>query len=495
MRRRVVLAILLVLFGVLGYSLFRRHSGERAGDARAEAVEGSQESGSGADTPEEGAAASNSGASDKPQETASGDAGQADTGVADEPTLERPMRVVSSGWDLIAPGVVANGGPSTADGSAYADRGFELDFRVVDGADGIRDALARGGEQKEGADVAILPLPAFAASYEKLRALKPKVFFVTGWSKGREGIATRSDEALTDPDDDDEYNLRGIPGESATFLSLFFMDLAGIPLEDVDIDENAGGVDLEYAAVARAESSLDAIPDGLRVRISTADAVQAIPVVAITSKGFIDRHQRTLDAWAQGWLEGTETLESDVPGAARTIASKADDIDALELIDLLGWVSFATPRENAEMVGLSGRSAVNLEHLFQIAWRVWREAGVITSPSPQAMPISTTTIVGLVQSELRGSSEESGEIESTDDVLLVHRQPDLDEEEFVEQIGLLAGLFERSKIEVTVNWNRSKSEEMIEQASERFDISQSRLERGRAVPGSGEASIEVFKVK
>lgn len=195
-----------------------------------------------------------------------------------------------------------------------------------------------------------------------------------------------------------------------------------------------------------------------------------------------------------GW-RGAETLEKDVPGAARTIASKADDIDALELIDLLGWVDFAPPRENAEMVGLSGRSAVNLEHLFQIAWQVWREAGVITSPSPEAMPISTTTIVGLVQSELRKTGGEDSEVESTDDVLLVHRQHGLDDKEFVEQIGLLAGLFERSKLEVTVNWNESETDEMVEQASERFDISQTRLDRGRAVPGAGEASIEVFKVK
>jgi ABC-type nitrate/sulfonate/bicarbonate transport system substrate-binding protein len=494
MRRRVVLAILLILFGILGYSLFRRHSSGQATEARAEAAEGGQAADS-ARARNEGADASNRGGSGQPRETTSADAGQADTGVAAERTLERPMRVVASGWDLMAPGVVANGGLSTADGSAYADRGIKLDFRVADGVDGIRGALARGGDKEEGADVAVLPLPAFAASYEKLRALKPKVFFVTGWSKGREGIATRGEEALTEPDDEDGYTLRGVPGESATFLSLFLMDLAGVPLEDVDIDDNAGGVDLEYAAVARAETPLDSIPDELRVHISTAEAVQAIPVVAITSKGFIDRHQRTLDAWAQGWLEGAETLEKDVPGAARTIASKADDIDALELIDLLGWVDFATPRENAEMVGLSGRSAVNLEHLFQIAWQVWREAGVITSPSPEAMPISTTTIVGLVQSELRKTGGEDSEVESTDDVLLVHRQHDLDDKEFVEQIGLLAGLFERSKLEVTVNWNESKTDEMVEQASERFDISQTRLDRGRAVPGAGEASIEVFKVK
>lgn len=100
----------------------------------------------------------------------------------------------------------------------------------------VEGALARGGGDKDGADIAVVPFCELVASYERLRALSPEAFFVVGWSRGREALVSARD-ALPSPTDKPDPKAdpkAGVPlvgeaGDAATFLGLFALDANGIP--------------------------------------------------------------------------------------------------------------------------------------------------------------------------------------------------------------------------------------------------------------------------
>ena len=106
--------------------------------------------------------------------------------------------------------------------------GVPVSLRPVDAMASVEGALARGGADKEGADIAVVPFSDLVASYERLRALSPEVFFVVGWSRGREALVSTK-EALPSSADKPEaksgdkpaVSMVGAPGDAATFLGLF----------------------------------------------------------------------------------------------------------------------------------------------------------------------------------------------------------------------------------------------------------------------------------
>src|SRR5690606_19588342 len=103
------------------------------------------------------------------------------------PAMDRPLRVVSLGWDLAVPGHLANL-PDKSATSAMESQDMRMELRSVAKLSAIKEALANGGAHAKGADIAILPLPEMVAAYEDLRALKPQIFFIVGWSRGRDAL-------------------------------------------------------------------------------------------------------------------------------------------------------------------------------------------------------------------------------------------------------------------------------------------------------------------
>src|SRR5262249_32300007 len=95
--------------------------------------------------------------------------------------MERPLRAVTLGWDPAAPAVLANGGLDPTEASDFTAAGVTTHVRPMEAMSAIEGALARGGGDKDGADVAVVPFSDLVASYERLRALSPEVFFVVGW--------------------------------------------------------------------------------------------------------------------------------------------------------------------------------------------------------------------------------------------------------------------------------------------------------------------------
>jgi hypothetical protein len=400
------------------------------------------------------------------------------------PLMKRPLRVVSLGWELIAPGVVANGGAKPGVDSAFAKERLPVQLAAFKSMEEVEAALARGGADPLGADVAIVPLPELVASHERLRALAPRIFLVLGWSRGRDGLMARSGVSLARPPRTRQVHLVGAPGSSATFFSLYMLELAGVPLGRVRLLE---GADKKRAAKAPFAAAERPLPSGFsgdrKFLVTTADATKLVPVVAVAPEGLIKKHERALSTWGQVWIRGVERLQQDVPAAARQVAALKTAPHALDLLKRLGQIDPAPLMDNARLAGLAGRSPVTLEQLFRHCWRIWRAVGLISSPAPEVAPIHVwimasmvRTYPALVEAEptpAPGKSRKDGKAPGADTQTLLVHEPAArrwNERELAGQLALLAGVFERAALVVSVRESLARARGLVAMASSRFEL-------------------------
>jgi hypothetical protein len=417
--------------------------------------------------------------------------------------MDRPLRVVGLGWDTIVPGVLANRGLEPGAESAFGKAGVEVRLAAFDKMASVEAALARGGADKDGADVALVPLPAFVASYERLRALSPEVFFVVGWSRGREALIAAKGDLLT-ASPPAEVKMAGAQGEAATFFGLLALDLAGVPPAQVKL-----------LAPGAKEAALDAVDRGAtdpgdtgrsKVLVTTADASRLLPFVAIAQKGILDKHTPALTAWARTWLAAQKQLEGDPPAAAREVAAAQGAPEPLALLKRLGEMSATPLGDVVRVAGLSGRGAVTLETLFHHAWRIWRASGVLATPAPESAPVNTAVVAALVRSDAElakppapGAGKPPKASGDKARVLLVARHPEgkVDEAAFLSTVGLLGGVFERNTLRVTIKGgagvDAARTKKLVENAQGQFDLAPGRLVVGTKAVDKSSAAVEVLE--
>lgn len=441
--------------------------------------------------------------------TASATSSAKEPNARPEPLLDRPLRVVSIGWELAAPGLLVNGGMTPSPTSEFSAAGLTVHLAAVDGMASVEAAMARGGADKDGADVALVALPSFVASYEKLRALSPEVFFVVGWSRGREALVS-SHDALPSPPVKGELKMAAVAGEPAAFLGLFVLDAAGIAPADVRLV--APGSKVEDAPLAAIDRGVEGGPDAARknLLLTTADTPRLIPFVAVSPRGMLEKSGPALSAWARVWLEGMKRLAADAPSGARQVAAVRGAPDPLALLKRMGEMAPATLGDNARVAGLSGRGALTLEVLFQRSWQLWRGVGLLATPSPDAAPVSNAVVATIARAQpslveppaVRPSEGQDGKkFDGASDkgkALFVHRLPEgkLDEDALVASAGLLATVFERSPVRIAVHQggavDGARTKRMIERIQDRFDIPPGRLVPAKSALGKGAAAIEVL---
>lgn len=400
-----------------------------------------------------------------------------------DPDAPRPrLTVVALGWEVLAPGVLANDGMTPGDESAFARAGLDVTFSSVVDAEEIEVRLGRGGDDERGADVALMPLPVFVASYERLRALSPQVFHVVAWSRGRDVLT--GDAGLLQHPPRGELRLYGEPGSSSTLLGLFALDQAGVSPERVRLMEDTGTARRHGLRALERRKSRQV--DARDLVLSTAEATHLVPVVAVAPAGVVDGRRADLVTWSTVWMDGTTTLSRDPAAAARNLAAQRGAPEAVDLIDALGWLDFTDLHRAAQAAGLSGRGAVELDGLFHRTWSLWREVGLLTTPPPQRVPLTATVIADLARSaepvgpqpasssaRHGGDSDDAGE-------LLTHEVPGRRlkadaESKLVAEVGFLAGVFSRSTLEVWVPRSPEAGSRVASHATERFGLAEGRV--------------------
>lgn len=420
--------------------------------------------------------------------------------VAPSPVLapERPLRVTALGWELLGPAVIANDGLTPGAASQFQQAGLAVELTIAKTSEELAAQLARGGGSKEGADVALLPLPTFVASYEQLRALAPEVFFVIGWSNGRDALATERSKLLTEGTSASQIALVGAPGQPATLLGLFALEQAGVDLDHVELipahDDRA-----KHATLRAVERTQANIVDARDLVLTSADAPRLIPMVAVAPAGFVHGNTDALARFTRVWLSGVEQLGADVPDAARRIAAQPGAPEAVALLERMGYVSFADLADAVHLAGLSGRGAVSLESLFQRTWSLWREVGVLSTPAPEHAPLDNLVLASVALGE--GAPVVLGHAQprrAGERLVLVHCVPPdaaLDQEALVDEIGFLAGSFVRAEIELSVRRDKQaprRDRQIIAEAIERYDLDANHVRTGPRIRKGELACIRVL---
>lgn len=407
------------------------------------------------------------------------------------PKQDRALQVVVYGWELAVPMVAANHGLDPSPQSEFSKAGVSVKVGVTDRLSMIENALARGGQDRDGADIAVLPLPSFVAAYERLRALNPEIFYVVGWSRGRDALMG-SKELLSIPPVG-ETTIAGNDGTAPLFLGLWAMDLAGYSSTNLKLLPSSKAAEAQNSAQDRTSPFEGAHRLTL---LSTADASRLIPYVAVAQRSLIERQTAALGSWARGWIAGQRIIESDPAEAARHVGAVQGAPGPLPLLKGLGEMQSSSLPDAIRAAGLSGRSAVTLDTLFQQSWQLWRAYGALSTPAPDTVPVSTVVLTNLARSEVipppRETSPRIGSEKGKP--LLVYRQKEgaVDEKVLESKLALLASIFERSMLRVSMKQEGGKLKKMIENIQGTYDLAPGRIVIGTKLPERAAAAIEVF---
>jgi len=377
------------------------------------------------------------------------------SGDARAPLLDRPVRLVASTWEQAAAALVANGGKATADGSAMREEGLELRVDVASTDQDIDNRLARGGGDPDGADVAVMPLPTFVASYERIRALEPQIVHIVGWSRGREVLLGARDGMLAKPGAAAGDVTVVSVDPSATLLALFTLDEAGTSPTRVHLVADSKTATL--AALARPLSPDRPADAPSRVLLTTAEATRLVPLVAVAARGFVEGHAAPVTALLRAWDRGAVELRKDVPAAARRIAAEPGAPEPATMLERLGWMSDPGRADEGFALGLLGSDGLTLGDapltvgvLFARDWQLLRDAGVLTSPTPQPPPVDTSPFAHAFPTVT--TAPPALPVTPPGDgarVLLARRFAKGDATVVAASIASLTGVFERSTVRVT----------------------------------------------
>jgi hypothetical protein len=400
---------------------------------------------------------------------------------------EKPIRIAALGWELVAAGV---------DMKSPA-----VELAPETALDAVEARLARGGNDSQGADVALVPLPAFVASYERLRALEPKVFLVVGFSRGREEVHANAGALLKPPPGADEVklvalgpatngdaNMRQAGSESATVLGLFALDLLGVPparLRMVPAGSEAAKT-APFSAIVRGAS------DERKLALSSSDASRFIPIVAIAPKGVIDARGKALDDWSKAWLEGLARAGKDAPGVARRLATKENVTfaagvggapEALHLVERLGQIEAAKP-------------TVPIDTLMQRTWQLARAGGLTTTAAPDPLPIDPRAATPPKQTPAAGDADAGafGPLPAGATPLVLYRAVDsgADANAVAAQIGFLSGVFERAVFKISAKGGDKAAKNIAAIARDKHDVAATRLATVAAEPQGAFAAVEIL---
>ncbi len=442
------------------------------------------------------------------------DAAQADDAAADAapPVASEPLRVVSLGWELIAPGAAL----VPADDGGTASPPMEL--APEEALEAVEARLARGGADPRGADVAVLPLPAFVSSFERLRALEPRAFLVVGFSRGREEVHAASGALSKAPPPGEEVKLVGLGpatatepaaraagSESATVLGLFALDLLGVAPSRVRLvaPGTPEAKSAAFAAVVRGAA------DERKIAFGSAEASRLIPIVAVAPKGVLDAREDAVREWAKAWLDGVTRVNADAPSLARRLAAKdalplAADVggapEALALVERLGRIDGAKLDEQASLIGPLAKGPVTLDVLTQRTWQLARGGGLVTSAAPEPLPIDARIVKAIAPAPKPAATVAPldadggvpfGPIPAGAVPLVVHRVVEGDAAAVAAQIHFLSGVFEREAFRIGAKGG-AKTAEAIAIAAYELGVPASRLATVASEPQGASATVEIL---
>lgn len=406
-----------------------------------------------------------------------------------EPKLQvdRSLAVMGLGWDLLAPGLLAADGLKSSEASAFGQAGVKVSLSVAAAMPEVERALASGGGAAGGADLALLPLSELVNAYDRLRALDLRVFFVAGWSQGRDTLLGTS---LLKLPNSDSIAIDYAGGADPLLLALLSLDLAGVSLDRAKIGEHVANPLLR----AKGGTLLDEATKQQDVVLSTREASRLLPFVLVAPRPQLEEREAVYADFTQGFLAGSDALLKDRARAARTLAAIETAPEALSLLHALADWEPIRLHENTALLGLSGRGALSLEALIDWQFRVRRAAHLSQNPAPEASLVDARVVTRLARSQPKLLQPlEPPRRRATAAVaepLLERAFQKDDEEAIVTAIGVAAAVFPRLDVRVTLPTRSAKARgELLDRAALRYDIDRARLTIGTVPMKSAAAAL------
>jgi hypothetical protein len=476
-RQTIVFVTLLVLLGILGFSLV-----VGASNTRAAALLLLQQGA--APTPSASASVSSARAATSAPAVAPSSSAAPEA----KPPSDRSLSVAGLGWELLAPALLAADGLKSTATSEFAKADVKVSISVASTMTDIERALASGGAGSGGADLALVPLSELASAYERLRALDLRVFLVTGWSQGRDVLSGTAFSKLPAAG---SIGVEYSGGADALSLALLTLDLAGVQLERLKLDERSP------SALLHAKSGgVDDTSKQEDVLVSTREATRLLPYVLVAPRPLLEDRELVLAAFVQGWLVGVDALLKDRAKAARTLAAIDGAPEALTLLQSLGGLEPIRLYDNAALLGLAGRGAVSIESLIEWQLRARRAAHLGRASAPEVSLVDGRVVTRLVREQpklLQPSELPKRRVSAAGAVaLLEHAFQKDDEERLIEAVGVLAAVFPRHDVRLTARTTKI-SAEWLDRAATRYDIERARLLSGSAPKPGRAALLEVLR--
>ena len=311
--------------------------------------------------------------------------------------LERPLVVVGLSWERLAPALIANVGREPNRASAFAPSGLAVAVQPKAAAGELVDALARGGDDEQGADLAVVSLPTWVSVHDRVAAIDPVVFYVAGWSRGREGVLATS---VVDAGTSDATTERIVPSDlDAAYLALFGLDVERAGAATI-VDEQA-----DPAPTLHAVDLLDtSTAPGARPRLrwTTARASGLIPIVMVASRPWVESHPEALVAWLRGWLFGVGEMSGQTAPAARRLGKMKEAPAPLRLMRGLQMWEPSSLSENLVLFELDGPCAQPLRLVMARTWSLMHKADLAAGP-PRTMPLHVDILRSAYLLEVGGN--------------------------------------------------------------------------------------------
>ena len=406
------LFLTVIILGVLGFTLYTYRDELKkmaGGDEKGETAKPAA-GGEGGKTKEEEATSKDvfsgvNNAGDDPPRT--GVTGVTTKQVGDK-KLDRPLIVAINTWAGHAPGIVANGGMSTAPTSIYGTDGIKVEFKIFDDP-ATKFAAFRAGE----VDIMWDTVDSWAREASVLAKDKQqaKAIIMQDWSRGGDGMVANVD--LKSVEDLKGKSISVIEFTPSHWFILYLLSQSGLSTEDKK------SVKLKYfndpAAVKAAftSKSVDAMVswepflsealaargDEAHMLVSTQAATNVIADVLVCSQKTIDAAPGTLKVFVHGWFKAIEEMKKNPPAAYAMVANalKLTPEDVEGMLSGLKLTPFA---DNAQFFGLTGGKA-HFETLFNAAYQVYRRLGK-TDASVSAMDWLDPSFVASLADKYQG---------------------------------------------------------------------------------------------
>ncbi len=313
------------------------------------------------------------------------------SGAIGEGALNRPLRVGINTWAGHAPGIVANGGMSTAAASTYKKKyGLEVEFKLIEDPSQKLAAFLAG-------DIDIMwdTVDSFSreASLLAERGMKAKAIIQQDWSRGGDGIVAL--KSITSVEGLKGKRIATTKYTPSHWLLLYLTAQSGLsPQDRADIEKKlvftdeapkaaamfkAGQVDAAVTWEPDLSGAVSARPNDAHILISTTAATHVIADTLVASERIIQGSPKAIQDFVAGWFDGMATMEAD-PEGTNALVGKALKLAPEDVSGMLSGLKLTPFADNAMFFGLSGEAHPHFDALFNGAFVIWRKMGVVTTP-------------------------------------------------------------------------------------------------------------------